>query len=344
MKYKITIIIPTYKRHDYVLRQMSLLSSCPVLVHVLDGSDVGLDAIQLASKPENVIYHHLPIPVDARFKFALDLIKTPYAALLSDDDIFLPKGLNACVDFLDKNPEFVSCVGRCMGFKVEHNKLKAHLVYPYMHHRILDEEDVIKRIKKHLNPYSPSTVFSVMRASAWKNSIRAMSENVYSSVYSAEVMFEVMTSVQGKSQVLPILMWLRSFENEPVDNNEWSRKLSFYDWYKDKKYVKEVEEYNHNLALELTRIHGWKDSDAAKGASDCFNEYIRYCDIPRNDILFSKIIKKLGLKENRLRNFEDALDFMIHDGCKVNFSELEEILNTVKEFHQMTSSSSAGPT
>ena len=341
MTYKITIIIPTYNRPDYVLRQIRILSGFPVLVHFLDGSEVALNTDQLGNLPENIIYHHLPISMDARIKYSIDLVQTPYAAFLSDDDIFVPAGIFACIDYLDKHHDYVSCIGRTLGFTFENGSLKARLMYPHMQLRRLrnlNDEDFAKRLKKHFNPYSPSSYYSVMRTDAWKTSVRAASKSFYSCVYSGELMFEATTTIQGKSRVLPELLWLRSFENGPVSNPNWNRKYSFHEWFLDKKYSEEVSLFISNIASEIIRIHGGNVGDATKCAIESMNEYVNYCKLPKNETRFARIhariINKLGLRENRLRNLKDTLDFMIHDGCKVNFSELENIMNTVKEFHQ----------
>ena len=49
---KLSIVIPTYDRHDFVRRQISYWSSSPVTIHIVDGSPDPLSKKDL----ENLTY------------------------------------------------------------------------------------------------------------------------------------------------------------------------------------------------------------------------------------------------------------------------------------------------
>ena len=110
---QLTIIIPTYNRPKYVLRQFKYWQNYPVTVHILDGSEKPLNLKDNYKYQKNCFYHHLPITIEKRFAYAINLIKTDYACLLSDDELFLPSSLNSCITEIENN-NLVACKGRAI--------------------------------------------------------------------------------------------------------------------------------------------------------------------------------------------------------------------------------------
>src|SRR3989344_4065841 len=94
---KLTLVIPTYNRQRYVLRNMRYWSGSMVAVHVLDGSEQPILAEEMVGLAANVNYHYLPIPILERLQRAVDLVQTEYVALLGDDEFFVPNALQACI-------------------------------------------------------------------------------------------------------------------------------------------------------------------------------------------------------------------------------------------------------
>src|SRR5574337_94950 len=93
---KLTLVIPTYNRQRYVLRNMRYWSGSTVTVHVLDGSERPIPAEEMVGLAATINYHHLPISWLNRLGKVANLVQTEYAALLGDDEFFLPNALQAC--------------------------------------------------------------------------------------------------------------------------------------------------------------------------------------------------------------------------------------------------------
>src|SRR3989344_526322 len=106
---KLTLVIPTYNRQRYVLRNMRYWSGSMVTVHVLDGSEQAIPPQEMAELTANINYHNLPIPLLDRFRKAVGLVQTEYAALMADDEFFLPDALQACIRELEVDETLVSC-------------------------------------------------------------------------------------------------------------------------------------------------------------------------------------------------------------------------------------------
>ena len=44
---------------------------------------------------------------------------------MGDDEYYIPSALDLCTDFLDKNLDYVSCMGRALGFA----QIRSELIY-----------------------------------------------------------------------------------------------------------------------------------------------------------------------------------------------------------------------
>ena len=78
---KLTLVIPTYQRQRYALRNMRYWSGSEVTLHVLDGSEQPIPAEEMAGITANINYHHMPVSWIDRIEKAGNLVQTKYAAM-----------------------------------------------------------------------------------------------------------------------------------------------------------------------------------------------------------------------------------------------------------------------
>ena len=109
---QLTIVIPSFCRQNYLLRQIAYWSFSKATIIIVDGSPTPLDSelLKLISHVPNIKYLNLIDSYTNRVKEACKHIKTPYAMCLADDDIFLMEGLCLTIDHLIKNSEIVAIV------------------------------------------------------------------------------------------------------------------------------------------------------------------------------------------------------------------------------------------
>jgi glycosyltransferase domain-containing protein len=176
----LTLIIVSYNRQRYALRSMAYWSSTDIKVHLIDGSSEAIPISSLDGLENNVTYHHDPRSVYDRMIFGKDLVDTKYASLLSDDEFFLPSGIQACIDELDVDPSLVACIGRTLGFYAKDGRVDGYLQYEIMADYAVLSEDPIERMIYHFGNYTPSTVYAINRAEHWKPAISIMAEIDYS--------------------------------------------------------------------------------------------------------------------------------------------------------------------
>ncbi len=205
----LTLIIPSYNRQRYALRCMAYWSGKGVKVHLIDGSPKAIPASSFDELENNVTYHHDPRSVYDRLKFGKDLVNTKYASLLSEDEFFLPSGIQASIDELDADPSLVACTGRTLGFHAKDGRVSGYLVYEIMQNYAVLSEDPIERMVYHMSNYTPSTVYAINRTETWKSAISIMAEIDYSTSESfparalIELQFEISVCFYGKSRVIP---------------------------------------------------------------------------------------------------------------------------------------------
>lgn len=109
----VTVIIPTYNRSAYLRRSIgSVLSQTypHVLVYVYDNGstdDTELVVKNIISEDSRVYYHkhEKNIGMIDNFNFGMSRVDTEYFTFLCDDDVFLPKFLEAAITGFNEHPD-----------------------------------------------------------------------------------------------------------------------------------------------------------------------------------------------------------------------------------------------
>lgn len=240
---KMTIVMPTYERPEFALRNMSFWSGSQLQLLVLDGSKLKISELQLGKFGDNVRYIHLPISMAERLRFAKNLINTEYVSLLGDDEFLLPSGILACIKEIKKE-DLIACLGRSLFFKFKDNKIFSESLnhetgspwHPgFKNYNVLQSKPA-QRVNFHMNPYLSTTCYAVTNSVVWKRSIDAF-QNMQSSADCPEIALELSNAFQGKSKVIDQLMWLRSGENDPMMlYGKREDYITFGRWYDNPKF------------------------------------------------------------------------------------------------------------
>ena len=78
---RLTVVIPSFGRHDYLLRQISFWSNSAARVVIIDGSP---DQLALGTQlPSNIEYIHDPSPFAIRMLNSVGCVKTDFVAVLA---------------------------------------------------------------------------------------------------------------------------------------------------------------------------------------------------------------------------------------------------------------------
>jgi glycosyltransferase domain-containing protein len=347
----LTLIMPTYNRQKYALRQMKFWSDSPVKICVLDGTSTSIIEKELKDLGENVHYNHMKSSYEERMRKSVDLINTEYSASLCDDEFFIPSALEKCIGYLKNNGDFIACMGRCMRLNNLNNKVAAKIQYENMKNYSITGNNGKDRMLKHMSPYLHSTMYAVQRAEAWKKSMSIFPSNAihFSCPYVMEILFELSTCYQGKSIVLDELMWLRSEENAPAHGE--SRRVKFQDWIQKKIYVEEVLLFYKKTMENIAKLYG-SDETIADDFRAAIERYVNgkneYEKSKKTDLTKIKrnIAERISVRrEHQISTFFAYLNINGWSSWKrtaerlekqkvhVDYKQLGEIVNILADFN-----------
>ena len=164
---KLTIVIFTYNRHNYLKRTINYWAKYKIKLVILDGSSSKFNDPILEN--EDVKYIHSTSSLYDRLLSSAKYIDTDFMILGADDEFYLPSALSSCVSFLIENPSFSSCGGRAIGFGFDHkNKIFGKQIYSKLKNFNLDHNNPYERIFNHFSDYVPAHFYSVIRVNKWK--------------------------------------------------------------------------------------------------------------------------------------------------------------------------------
>ena len=261
----LTIVIPSFGRPEYVVRQLAYWACRNVKVIIVDGSKepIGDELMQLLDATPNVRYLAMDASYVNRVKHACGLIETPYAMCLADDDMLLTTGLTSAIDRLEQTPDVLACMGQVMGLDYDEEKSGAYF-FPYgesLEGYEVSDEDVRHRLSFALDGYRTATSYAVYRTQIFKELWLGMDTG--SCLEATEYEHSIATYIQGKITTVPHLYWLRSFEAQPVDSAvDGTRRTGFASWWRSERYAVERDEFIERLTARLRKSSDLNESEA----------------------------------------------------------------------------------
>ena len=211
----LTLVIPSYERQAYLLRQIEFWSRYPVNVVILDGSKSGCKHSRIVNMPSQIKYRHMPVSLEERLGFVRGRITTKFAALLSDDEFLIPSAVESCLEYLLSHPDYVACKGQALWFDCNKGVVVGGRIYPGLQGYVIDDDTASGRMLQHMNNYEMATLWSIQRTDVFNLCLEVMScERAFSTAAAAEMQISLATAYSGKCKVINELMWLRSREND----------------------------------------------------------------------------------------------------------------------------------
>ena len=269
MTCKLTLLCPSFERHRYLERSCRFWGDRDdVCVIYADGSQSQFDSPVLNAS--NLRYFHRPNSFQERLLWLIDQAETPYVCMLSDDEFYLPSSLRLCVDFLEKHPDYVACMGRAIGFSRLNGKVALHEQYPRLKDRDLCDSSPLTRLESHFSAYTPSHFYAVTRTDVFRNALK-VSLSIEWDVYALfELVTEFLIVASGKSIVLPALYWLRSREVPPLRNTGYlalDPAKSFVHWWRSNEFESQKIDFCNCLSVASSKV---VDVDEVRRIFHCY--------------------------------------------------------------------------
>ena len=323
----VTIVIPSYCRQKYILRQMIYWVNSGVKLLILDGSPSALpkNILKTVSSYQDITYLHLNISLEDRLNKSLDFLETKYIALLSDDDFFIKFTLKNLVQKLDNENDLCGCIGQSIRFNFENEKKKIVYSRGYPHQGYSATQDNIKdRLEYAFNPYNAATAYGLIRKKVWEDGWGKIEK--YSCVYAVEIFQALATYLSGKYIATEQLFWLRSNENPPISNDSWDRRFRFHQWWENNKYRLENEKFIFKLLnIENLKINIERDN-LKKIIINVLNTH---CDSQQR---YKDILKKIILKLVNHFKFLNGVIYLLQKLKKKYFTSADLDKNLYKKF------------
>jgi glycosyltransferase domain-containing protein len=275
----LTLVIPSYGRQDFLMRQAAYWGFSAANVFMLDGSPEPLDwrARALLETAPNIVYRHAPESVARRLQIASGLVRTPYAVLHGDDEFFLKTGLGRAIDRLNADDSLASCIGQSLTFgPAEGNgEIEFRPAYAHWRHEI-PQESARDRLLAAMQDYNAATSYAVLRTPTWIRSWGSQGE--WSCPYAYELYQAIVTYIHGKLASVDDLVLLRSVENRAVsDRGTFDRRLRFHDWWKHPDYAAERERFLGELGAELAVRERRDPEEGRMIVLEAIEAYLEFC-------------------------------------------------------------------
>jgi len=276
---RLTLVIPTYERQDFVLRLMNYWADKGPNLIVLDGSASPIEPVKLDVFGSQVQYLHRQVGLYQRLLEALDLVQTEFVALAGDDEFYLPSAVNECIKELDYDRGLIACCGLAVGYGIKNANVYGKEKYGRLIGYSIDSKSAKDRIKHHMCNYLPSLIYSISRTKAWKISWKNILTKEFPFYASGEIQFEICMAYAGRSKVLKHLMWLRAHNiNKPTRGTDPSLdcKKRLVHWWKNKENKEQQIEFVTIMSAAFKELLPCEDNNRKSHVVAGLEEYIKF--------------------------------------------------------------------
>jgi len=313
MNNKVTIITTPHSdaRHPYLKRFLSYYehsNSAPnIIVTDSSPSPISDDIILEQLTAPHVTYEKFSH--DTRFENkllkVLGKVKTPYAAICSEDDFITLKGISKSIQYLDNYDDIVAVYGYLITFVSGENNISIKNT-SVMHE--VNDESMIKRLAYYISEY-PSCVWSAIYKTDILTIIFKLTLNNVDDHEFGELLPAFLSPIYGKIHAIPELYWVREYFPHSTGQSAGTNRLSnivedgIYE-YKYNRFKKcMVKEICANSEMSLTEAENLVNTSFEKYFAKRFG--LNYNQLRR------KLLLKQILKKARLFSFAKGLKFKI---------------------------------
>lgn len=252
----LTVIVPSYSRPEFILRQILYWRGSGATLIIIDGSESSLeDKFQdEINKFNDVAYINSTLPLNLRLTFAGELIKSKYSVYCSDDDFLLHSALSNAIDVLENNSDLVACMGQSLRFNVLSDNRVTYGTCYIFNNPNLASSSYEDRITAATSNYAPVTCHAVMRSEIWKTSWGSIPNSSSSQIL--EFYQAIAVYLCGKLLIIQDLYLLRTLENLPLSTTDANRSISSFEWWNKEFFSSEKRDFLDNLSnLAFEKIH-----------------------------------------------------------------------------------------
>ena len=320
---QITLVIPTYRRQSFLDRIIHFYNDYPIQLIIVDGTEKNpWSGVKQASN--NICYFHLPgESIYSRINLAMLKVKTPFCALMGDDEFQLPFGLACSAEILLKNKHVVAAIGSCVGFNVTSHGIGAGNVYGYTEKEF--SSCLPQRIEEFFLHYSPTMSYALWRSGQLKQATSLISGMEWACGNLQEWIQAFCGLSQGSHVIHGQVQWLRSDENPPIQH-QVNRSLEISQWWRETSFENERYVLIQRLEQFLIDILDCERNFATTLIKMAF-EFMIFSDQQSGNL------RLLGLKPDKSykRIYSQSLAEVLKTSCSIppGDSEINKLIESI---------------
>ncbi len=169
---KISLVCPTINRQDLLKNVVERYRYDFIKVIILDGTKTVWDEAYKLNQTPNIVYIHSPNKdLHERLMQGADMIETPFAMLISDDDFVFPSTLQRWISLISKDNSSIGVVGPILGVRRSEKTILGLNSFPFSHtiyRRLGNNLNIISKFKNHFYPYEPLITWALLDSEIFK--------------------------------------------------------------------------------------------------------------------------------------------------------------------------------
>jgi len=278
---KISILIPTHKRPQYLRRAVEYWRGMDVNLFIADSTPQGNQNLNDMGN-----YYHLPkLNFPNKIHHVLKKIKTPFVALCADDDFISETGLFESIKYLEEHPDYVSAQGRYITFWFDGNKTIDYFPrYVGAKDKDVCHENAKERMKMSMSPFMHQ-IYAVHKTEILKNALKVSSD--YYQPEGWELDASLVPSIFGKFQTLPVFYCAREAMEDAKTVGDF---MTLEEWHSSQSYENELYVWRTAVAEIYSKQ---EETELAEGKSAFDDAIFAFFNQPGSDNLATNIRTKI---------------------------------------------------
>lgn len=251
---EVTVVILSRGREEILRKTLEYWNQFNISVIVFHNTEFPIDTKEFSTRISYIVSN---LNYGERCQQIPTLLKTQFAILSADDEIYLPSALLKMKAILDNHSDLHSIGGQTIAVGKYGPIKTGYLAYSNMIGYKNYHESHVDRLNSHFNPqngYLNGGMYRLMRRNLMDQMLQAFGfVSNFTTPYIYEITGEFLVNSYGKSKYISDLYWVRNWIVAPVNNAKWDRRLYVKEWATSEKYKEQFESWKM-LLVSLLQI------------------------------------------------------------------------------------------
>ena len=253
-KFKLDVVVFSRNRNSELSKSIASWGGQPYRFIILHNSEKPIRSDPLL---KNIVYRHLPgLNYGQRASEAVDLLKSDFSVILSDDERLIPSGIDSMIQTLVNDPSLASIGGKVLGVYSYGSVRTGNFAYSHMDHYENKESNVLRRLTTHLGRpiyggCSIGGIYRITRKESMKAILQLLSRCSFiqkQTPFVYEMAGEFAIAAVGPTTTINQLYWIRNWQTKIFDGPEWKREANFSSWWTNPLQVTQKEIFINELS------------------------------------------------------------------------------------------------